>query len=597
MKNKVLKRWLALTLAGTMAMTVYAGCGAKETSDDKATEDSEKASDEGDTAEDAEKPDTWIADREIVIQSYVNDVGYNLPDTGIENTMVSKELERRTGISTKWQYTPGDSDQSVLQAQLASGSIPDLVFGYMDNSSRPEFPIVNKAANEGMFADLSEYLPDTEIYSKYLEEGFLGKDSWNIIMNPEWDGAIYFLPLSVAAEAPSSEWRATENYRGGMWIRADIAEDLGIENTADINTQEEFYELCKQIKAGGYVDNNGQPISVIGPRIWGGDMDSWELLVEGLRFQSSNYFGVTEDGQVMHEAETDAVYEIIDFVRSLIDEDLLHAEFFSIDETRSHELAANRSVAIVASAHNYTEEMAFSEDWIPLGPITPDGSMGKSYYGDRGQYGWVAINAEAENPEEILQWLDYLSTKEGHLLIHYGIEGETYTLDENGYVELTEKAKFAAIEGDLDYLCGEVGAYLDNGLEAYHFITTYDNDEVWFEGGEKEDPNVWDEDDMFAHSYEIARDYPLERTYNPGLGVNAYLNKYEDQTVIAELNLVKDTYADMVAKAIYAESDAEVEKIVETFRKQLEGAGIEKIDAYLTEIYAQDPDNINFTTD
>ena len=587
MKNKLVKKLFVLGLAAMMVVSTVVGCGKTEEN-----EGSESNVPEG------ERPDTWIAERTITVQPYVNDVGYNLPESGVENTMVAKELESRTGIKTLWQYTPGDSDQAVVQAHLAAGNIADLVYGYMDNSSRPEYPIINKAANEGVFADLRPYIEESEIWSKYLEEGYLGTDAWNIINNPEWDGAIYFLPLSVDRDAPDSEWKPMEMYRGGMYIRADIAADLGIEDTTAINTQEEFMDLCKQIKAKGYTDNNGQPISVIGPRIWGGHMDAWELVTGGMRFATSNYFGVTEDGQVMHEAQTDAVYEIIDFVRELIDEDLLHAEFFSMDETRCHELAANKSVAIVASTHNYVNEMYTSEDWIPLGPL----GSGRSYYGEKGQYGWVGINAEAENPEEIFKFLDYINTREGKLLVRYGIEGETYTLNEEGNPVLTEKAKFAAIEGDKDYLCGEVGAYLNNGLEAFHFMLTdygmlEDFGEAKVGAGAPSTDAGWAEDDMFARAYQIAADYPQERVFNPGMGVNAFLNKYEDQQAIAELNLVKDTYVDMVAKAIYADSDAEVQKIVETFRKQLESAGIEEINAYLTGVYAENPDNISFTND
>lgn len=45
-----------------------------------------------------------------------------------------------------------------MASQLAAGTIPDVIVSYLDNSTRPEFPLLLKAAKEGMFADVSEYM-------------------------------------------------------------------------------------------------------------------------------------------------------------------------------------------------------------------------------------------------------------------------------------------------------------------------------------------------------------------------------------------------------------------------------------------------------
>ena len=42
-----------------------------------------------------------------------------------------------------------------MASQLAAGNIPDAIICYLNNSTRPEFPILLKAAKEGMFADVS----------------------------------------------------------------------------------------------------------------------------------------------------------------------------------------------------------------------------------------------------------------------------------------------------------------------------------------------------------------------------------------------------------------------------------------------------------
>ena len=46
-----------------------------------------------------------------------------------------------------------------------------------------------------------------------------------------------------------------------------------------------------------------------------------------------------ENGDVKHIAETDHVYDEINFVRKLLDEDLMNPEFFTMDSTRAEEVS------------------------------------------------------------------------------------------------------------------------------------------------------------------------------------------------------------------------------------------------------------------
>ena len=114
-----------------------------------------------------EHPDSWIADRTIVVQAYVDDIGYKMPED-FNATPVMQKITELTGIKLEVRYTPGDSDATVMASQLAAGNIPDVICAYLNNSTRPEFPILLKAAREEMFADVSEYMANSKVYSKYM---------------------------------------------------------------------------------------------------------------------------------------------------------------------------------------------------------------------------------------------------------------------------------------------------------------------------------------------------------------------------------------------------------------------------------------------
>ncbi|MDU7538271.1 MAG: ABC transporter substrate-binding protein, partial [Peptostreptococcaceae bacterium] len=70
MKSKIFRMIMATTMVTTMLLGTLTGCTAK----DGGTEAS------GSTSDSADRPDTWIADRTITIQAYVDDIGYSLPE-------------------------------------------------------------------------------------------------------------------------------------------------------------------------------------------------------------------------------------------------------------------------------------------------------------------------------------------------------------------------------------------------------------------------------------------------------------------------------------------------------------------------------------
>ena len=416
MKSKIFRMIMATTMVTTMLLGTLTGCTAKDGG----------AEASGSTSDSADRPDTWIADRTITIQAYVDDIGYSLPEDFSE-TPVGQEIKRLTGIDVEVQYTPGAKDSEVLASQLAAGTIPDVVVTYLNNSSRPEFTLLLKAAKEGLFADVSEYMKESKVYSKYYEEGYLPNDTYkNITFRDDLDGA-YIMQLSIPAVDRSLEFNPQEEYVGGMYIQKSIVEALGI-NPAEIRTQEQFYDLLVDIKNGGFKDKNGNDVYPLGPKYWGGSKDTLDYIVRGYNWGVSDGYNIDQDGNIKHEVETDYVYKKIAFVRKLLAEDLMNPEFFTMDSTRAAEVSEIGNSAIIADVHNYQEIVYETGEWVPLGPLNDyTGDNAKVVNGKSG-YGAWAISSEAENPEEIFAFFDFLSTREGKLLGNYGIEGEHYDM-------------------------------------------------------------------------------------------------------------------------------------------------------------------------
>ena len=49
--------------------------------------------------------------------------------------------------------------------------------------------------------------------------------------------------------------------------------------------------------------------------------------------------------------------------------------------------------------------------------------------------GTFAITSECKEPEKLVAWVNLLYTEDVNILAHYGVEGEDYFWNENGYWE------------------------------------------------------------------------------------------------------------------------------------------------------------------
>ena len=583
MKKRWIRNLLAAGLAGSMVVGSLAGCGS---STDSASTSNSKTSSDAATEDTSDKPDTWIADRTITVQAYVDDIGNTLPDD-FSSTEVGKKIKELTGITLDIKYTPGDSDQKVMASQLAAGTIPDVIVSYLDNSTRPEFPLLLKAAKEGMFADVSEYMKNSEVYSKYYEDGFLPDDSYkNVTFRDDLDG-VYLWQLNVAETDKTLEWIPEGEYVGGLWIQKSIADDLGIDVT-QIRTADDFYDLLVKIKEGGYKDDNGNDVYPLGPKYWGGSMDTIEYICPGLKWGVSDDYNIDEDGNVRHEAEKDSIYDEIDYVRKLLNEGLMNPEFFTMDSTRAEEVSRNHNSAIIADVHNYQDIIYGNDDWIPLGPLNDISGDNKKVTHGKTAYGCMAISADAENPEEIFKFFDWLSTYDGQLLAQYGVEGVSYNMVDGNPV-LTDEALEKVNNNDTDYMINQIGAAFGGIGNCFlsFCVTNTDNTKNFGESRPGAAAGT-----TYARSVELATEYPREKKLVPGLNATAYMSADELAAVKTQMDLLN--WDEVLTQCFFAKDDAEVKTMIDSFRAQLKAAGVEQFEDYVANIYKEDPDAVNF---
>ncbi|BBI30860.1 extracellular solute-binding protein [Cohnella abietis] len=562
LKNTKLLKMLAVPLIASLVMT---GCAPKEKNSENTKQETIK-----DTAG---KPATWIADRKIkgLIFMDADDITEEM------NPEVLKQIKDKTGIDFEFNLMPAANSLDGLIAGLASGDLPDFIAFYLNHSGRKEMPIVLKAAREGMFTDLTPFIKDTKIFSKYLQDGYLPLDTKNGVMfRPEFNGAAYFMHMNVSRE-PGYMTRKT---LGGPFIRKDIADALNVDPRT-ITTSEQMYELAKKIKADNFKDNNGKDISVIGPRYWGGT--EVKALYSDLAINVNHTFGRDKEGKIVHESQTDYPLKRVEYVQKLLKEKLMNPEFYTMDENRATEGILNGSFAIVADMHNYLD---FNKDmhYLPIGPLNEGDKpfrMGLDFKSSGGAW---AIPSTTKKPEDIVKFADFLASREGKLLWQYGIEGRDYTLDAKGnpivnkeVSEMKDKdpkaAKalgFAGVGNSWGEILGntDVDRIDDFGEAEYGSAAQSQVDE-----GPLKIAEYWGWD-------EKRKNAEISDTYSP----MAFFGEFSKEN---ELKAALDNYNESIIRAYYAKSLDEAKKILGEASKQLHAAGLED---YLALLEKKDAD-------
>jgi len=582
-----MKKVLAILLVLVFSVTtILTGCGSKEKSDSGSTGSNDSQSTQDSQASEPEKPDTWIADRHIVVRTFDPDVGLALPDDQVNNE-VAQKIKELTGITMEVQYTPADSSKQALTTALAAGDLPDVIHYYLNNSSRPEMPIVLKAAREGLFADVAPYLKETKIYGKYYEEGYLPEDTYkNIIQREEFNGATYIVHMRI----PRTETSNDKKMRGGMMIQESIANALGVDLTT-IKTQEDLYDLLKKIKEGDFKDVNGNTVYPLGPAIWGGAALNYVL--KGYNFGVSDGFGITDDGKILHEVETDYVYKKIEFMQKLLKEGLIHPEVFTMDDTRAEEMCRSNSFGIIADVHNYID---IFEDtmYLPVGPLLDYKGRDREYKSGKSGYCAWSVSAKAKNPEEIVKFADFLASREGKLIWQYGIEGVHYDLVNGNPVpkkeilELLDKDYKEALQ--LNIWAGGRGSYWGVPLGETDVAPEMDFGEMVY--GQSVEPEKFE---LPLSIYNYGRDkWKPETVFVEGFGVTTYLTEYENNEQLVSL-LDTNYYEDILVKAFFAKSFEEGKAIVDNYRDLLIKAGLKGFEEYLEKIYNENPEMLSLS--
>ena len=322
------------------------------------------------------------------------------------------KLAEATGVRLEITAVSTETASDDFMLRCASGDLTDMV----QNAATQYTGGGAKAIEDEVILDL---LPLINEYSV---------NYYNIINS---DPNIYKNVVNDEGQVPSLIGMYTDYYYTdqGFWVRQDILDKTGLDIPKTVPELDAVLDAFKNL----------------------GLTDSLVVLSEGKCDLLEVAYGASDrlvDGKIQPGALTDNYRDYLKKLREYYQKGYISVDFVTYNESDTkppqdvvfNDMAGifKEDVAAIAGYLNSTNTPGF--DLQPMGQI-------RLNEGDRLDTGFIgvkaadkyslSISAQCSDPKLAIQYMDYLFSEEGHMLANYGIEGETYTM-ENGEPQFTD---------------------------------------------------------------------------------------------------------------------------------------------------------------
>ncbi len=422
------QKMMALTLMFSMALPLAAGCGTGEAVSEA---QGETGSSSGSTQEITVEIDEASGLPLSENQGYPKEGEISVWHVwssdyldSITDVKIVAELEAITGISVDWTTASTWERDEKFGILLSSGDIPDLVY-----AQTSEYPGgVLQAVEDGVFMDVTEfaetYVPNYIALIESNEE--VRKD-----VTSDDGRLLAFYQLACTENGLEAEKEFL-----GLCIRQDWLDELGLDVPVTID---DWYEVLTAFKN----EMGAEAPLMIGPT---------GTLINGA-FTSA--FGVMpefyqEDGVVKFGPMEEGYRDFIELFQQWYAEGLIDQNFMTnnVERYPAHEYTTTGMTGAFTHSyrmvgHGMQEQGLVSDDEFELtavaNPVLNEGDTPEALPLSSGIVtDPLYVSADSDNLEALGAWLNFMYSKEGAMLQGYGVEGEDYTVDEDGNVEFTD---------------------------------------------------------------------------------------------------------------------------------------------------------------
>lgn len=375
-----------------------------------------------------DKPDT---ERALVITAVCP--MYQAQPIRVKDNKIFDLIQKNTNSQFKIEWVPKPNYTDKINIMFAANKLPMVTVA---ETNLVRSSNIYTAIKRGMFWDVTalidQYPNLKELYSNEL-----------MIRNASIDGKLYGLP------------RPRPLVRAGLVYRKDWLERLGLKPPTN---PEEMYELAKAFTlkdpdANGKNDTIGLDYADIsaGSPGWNG-IDTLVCAIGGY-----NQWGVEND-KLVPAFMTDQYLQVLSIFKRLYQEKLMNQDFMMASGARQYASFKNATAGMFLGTIDSLATGAFNAlygivpmDKIAIAPVFR-GPKGPSVNAGSGSNGLIlfsksSVKTRAEL-KSLLAVFDKMASPEMSNLLNYGIEGESYVM-ENGMPKISNQQMIAENIGDL----------------------------------------------------------------------------------------------------------------------------------------------------
>ena len=361
---------------------------------------------------------------------------------------VAQKITEKTGIALKTLY-PSRGSSEAIDLMLTDGEYPDLIFAKGD---------VNKLVDANALVDME---PLIEEYGSNIKTLY-GTD---------------YKRLRYSAEKPHIYQLCSNTVNKEIYTTSGSAQlQWAVLKEHDYKIPYTLADYEAQIKAylAAHPETDGKP--TIGISLCCTD---WRWYIMLSNPSASIAEAAPDNGQWLIDGENVTYLhagpnqkEYYAWLNRMYWEGVLDPEFATqtFDDYKQ-KIVSGRVLGLLDADWNYAEAQKellragkTAQSYAGLPVTLHEDAVCPSLYNWGLSPGWgVGVTTACQHPERAVKFLDWLCSEEGQVLIHWGIEGENYTVDASGRRVRSQK-EIDRSQQDTDYQ-SETGV----GFHAYPF--------------------------------------------------------------------------------------------------------------------------------
>lgn len=212
-----------------------------------------------------------------------------------------------------------------------------------------------------------------------------------------------------------------------QWINTKWLETLGMEIPTTVEEFKEVLIAFRDEDPNGNGEKDEIPLGIREPSSVYALGGAW-----GLGHQLGDTYDIDENGQIHNWLCDDKFKEYLIYLNDLYQEGLLWQEYYKNDRPAWR---SNLSGELFGAMYMPYSDVFLNceQDYSGYEPLI--GPYGEKFWADGTtgvETGCYALSNTCSDPAAAIRWVDYFFSEEGGLFFAFGIEGITYTMDENG---------------------------------------------------------------------------------------------------------------------------------------------------------------------